>query len=143
MSEIVFQGDGDTPVRTMYLPCRLSDTELLAKGKELSERLHRVHALESEKKSHNDAIRRQVDQLESESRLLAAQIRTKQEERDVEVEEQRDDVACDIHVVRLDLHEIVSSRPMTPVEKQLPLMPPEARESNGRRRKSSNVASAS
>lgn len=108
---------------TRSLPVRLTDTELLIKAKELSAKVAELDAVEATKKSVAAECKVKYDTLNSDIHHLAKILRTGREDREIEVQEIRNDPARTIEVVRIDTGEVVESRPMTINELQKPLFP--------------------
>ena len=90
-------------IETWSLPCALSDDELRVRGEELG-------------KLVDQRLKEEVDALGDKIVKAATVIRTKKEDRPVEVVERPNLAKRMIEHYRCDLHELVSSRPMTPSE---------------------------
>lgn len=103
-------------IETWSLPCALSDDELRARGEELGKLVDQRVAKEAEKKETTKMLKEEVDALGEKIVRMATIVRTKEEERPVEVVERPNLAKRMIEHYRLDLHELVSSRPMTPSE---------------------------
>lgn len=120
--------------KTRKLPVRLTDTELLAKSKELAARITELEDVEATKKSAVAQCKLKSDDLEAEIHDLAKILRTGREDREVEVKELRNDQARTIEVIRIDTGEIVESRPMTIHELQKPLFESEEPKEESRKK---------
>lgn len=109
--------------RIEILPCPLNDDEL----RERADRAARKQAeLESEEEQIallKKASKERTERLGSEVRSLLREVRTRSEDRDVQVVDRVSDEGDLMETVRTDSGEIVRSRPLTPAEKQVVLFP--------------------
>lgn len=103
-------------IETWSLPCALSDGELRVRGEELGKLVDQRLAKEEEKKEVAKRLKEELDALSDRIVKTATVIRTKKEDRPVEVVERPNLAKRMIEHYRCDLHELVSSRPMTPSE---------------------------
>jgi hypothetical protein len=106
---------------TEILPVVLTDDEVRERGIKLAGVLQDIGREEFSKKSFNEGVKGRVDALESEADKLVTVIRAGKEDREVQVEEQKDYKAQEVRTVRLDTGEVIHHRAMTPRELQRPL----------------------
>lgn len=110
-----------------YLPCRLTDAEVMGRTTELLDALSAEDALESEKKNFMEQHKERLTIAGAESRRLRRIVSTRTEERDVEIAESPDYKRGIVEVLRTDTNEIVRTRQMSAEERQSPLFDAEAR----------------
>lgn len=110
------------------LPCRLSETELLARADELSVVVQETSAEESRQTDVKTQMKARLTELDARKTRLAITIGRKEEFRDVEVELMADVQAGTVTVIRQDTGESLETRPMSDAERQttLPLEQPAA-----------------
>jgi len=105
--------------KLMKLPVRLSEMEIHERAQEAAELMH---ALDDEKDAEADrrkAWKADIETRERRLRELSTAVRTRFENRPVEVEEIPSAGRGIIEVLRRDTHEVVYSRPMTDAEKRM------------------------
>lgn len=112
---------------TEILPVKLTETEIRERGIKLAGVLQDIGKEETAKKDAASAAKSRIDLLETEATKIAFAIRAGQEDREIQVEEQKDYEAQEVRTARLDTGEIVHRRAMTPKELQRPLPIEEAR----------------
>ena len=98
------------------LPVRLTEEELQRKGQELSEVIEKHAEIDSERAGIAKQFKDKLETLDDKARELAKQIRTKTEERPVEVHQRKDQLNATVDLYRTDTGEVVYSRPMTAEE---------------------------
>lgn len=103
-------------IETWSLPCALNDDELRVRGEELGKLVDQRLAKEDEKKEVAKRLKEELDALSDKIVKAATVIRTKKEDRPVEVVERPNLAKRMIEHYRTDLQELVSSRPMSPSE---------------------------
>jgi hypothetical protein len=106
---------------TRTLPCRLTDSELLARGHEYSLKGHALGVKEAEKKAAMKRFAEEIEQIKLEGARLGDMVRTKTEHREIEVEVYIDHSLGMARVSRLDTGETVETRPLTASERQMRL----------------------
>lgn len=120
-----------TRVFSMWLPCDLTEQELLERGRTLSEQLAERARVSFEKATQMRRFTDQLRELDGDISTLTKTIQTQQENRNVMVESRFDPDKRTIDTIRRDTGETVSSRSATDVEKEkgaqqeLPIEPPE------------------
>ena len=107
-----------TQNETRYLPCKLTDAEVMTKGEELAAfELEREKAITKKKKSlvkHNQAIK----DLGAKIGLLSEQIETREESRNVPVTHEQRFEENAVVTIRLDTKEEIERRPMDEHDRQ-------------------------
>jgi septation ring formation regulator EzrA len=111
------------PVETRYLPVKLTDEELLAKGNELARKLHEVTVEEEAQKQAKSAMKSRLEGLTNELHAIGSVVHTKTETRKVEVFARHDAERHVVETVRSDTGEVVETRLMTMEERNLKLFP--------------------
>ena len=106
---------------TQSLPVRLTESELLTKGAELSAMVKARAYEEEERKSVVATYKARITDLDAQIQKLAQVVRDKRELRPVDVVEQPDHDAMMMRTIRLDTGEVVSSRALEGAERQRPL----------------------
>lgn len=106
---------------TEILPVKLTNDELRERGERLAGLLEEIATEEAEKKAANDMAKDVIERLETKAYMLARVIRSRQEDREVQVDEVEDLEAKEFRTVRIDTGETVHRRRMTPEELQRPL----------------------
>jgi hypothetical protein len=107
------------------LPVKLTSEELLAKADELSRKLGDKQQEERDQKTTKDAMKERLSGLDAEIASLAEIVRSKQEERLVDIYERFDTGRLVVEQIRLDTGEVVGTRTMTVEERNLKLFPRE------------------
>ena len=97
----------------------LTEDEIRITADMLAERIKRKEAKEDEKKDVIARYKNELDILESEIHLLASTVREKAEYRMVDIQTNCDYQRGTITVMRLDTGEIIRTRVMTAVERQM------------------------
>lgn len=105
-------------MRTMTLPCALTDTEKLERAKRVAVLDHDCETLEEQRKAHNSAMKAKIDNVRSEISDLCHQLRTSEEMREVEIAYEKNWEEKTEETMRLDTGEVVSTRALTPTELQ-------------------------
>lgn len=116
------------------LPVKLSDDELRARSDDLAKaEIDRVN-LETRKSADSSNYNRQIKESKLKIAELSQAISSRQEHRDVEIEERRNDETYMIELWRLDTQEKIEQRAMTTQERQINLFPtgPQRRRSGAR-----------
>lgn len=103
---------------TKKLPVRLSDDEVIERGKQLVENIRKTGKAESEREAENKKRKAEIEALELITSKLVDIVEKGEEDRDVECELKKDFERGVVTVVRLDTGEVVETRPMTPDERQ-------------------------
>ena len=114
------------------LPCLLTDKEKLDIGDAIVEADDEISALEDQKKSASDGFKAKIELAEGERRELVQKLRTGMEEREVACVEKFDFERNTVEEIRTDTNARLSSRAMTPDERQgeLNLPDPPARKAD-------------
>lgn len=112
-------------VRTMHLPVKLTPVELSLRASELAtaeqvmgDAEDRLDAFVEAAKGTKKQIETEIQEARSEVRRLARVVRDRSEDRAVPIMEEPDYEAGAVNVYRTDTHDIVSTRGMTPEERQ-------------------------
>ena len=100
------------------LPCEMTEDERRMKGSELAVAVSDKQTLEVEKKNFADAWKERAKEVDTKIGTLAYQVRSGREIRAVECEEAPRYSDRMMDIVRLDLGEVVYSRPMEAGELQ-------------------------
>lgn len=113
---------------TRNLPCRLTETELLARADNLSVVVQETTAEEGRQTDVKAQMKARLTELDARKTRLAITIGRKEEYRDVEVELMADVQAGTVTTYRQDTGEAIDTRPMSEKERQttLPLEAPAA-----------------
>ena len=106
---------------TRMLPCKLTDAELLSRGREAAELLARRRQAEADKKDQMSAIKATMDGLEADITRVIKELQSGEQYREVAVDVDKDYRRKLVTTVRKDTGEIVEERGMTPAELQLEL----------------------
>jgi hypothetical protein len=109
----------------MTLPCKLTEEELLAKGEELSRAIEEANGEKGLQQEAKSAMKSRLEGMENRIQSLAGIVRTRSEERLVEIITRHDDERKMVETVRVDTGEVVATRLMTPEERNLKLFPHE------------------
>ena len=102
----------------MILSCPLGKDELLERGAKLADAMRSRTLMEEKKKAAAAEYKASIDALEMDAALLASEIRTKSEQRPVEVKHDIDYKDGVDRLIRLDTGEIVETRKLRPDEMQ-------------------------
>jgi len=105
-------------VETRYLPCILTEKELLERGQRAAELVSEIASQEEEKKAAAAAAKSKIDALEAQLRDVSREVRTKVERRQVEVRLEKDFDRNVEETVRCDTGEVVETRVLMPQERQ-------------------------
>lgn len=105
------------------LPCTLTTQELIEKGRLLAESIEDQRKIRGEAKSAAARFKEQLEEEEANGWFLRSQIKSKQEDRSVPVEERIDFNRNMVSVIRMDTLEVVRERALTVEERQLSLLP--------------------
>ena len=100
------------------LPVKLTDDELLARGRQLVENMRKTAVAEEAREAENKKRKGDIALLEEATGLLSAIISTGTEEREVECEIRKDFIHGKVTTVRMDTGEIIDERIMTADERQ-------------------------
>jgi hypothetical protein len=106
------------------LPCKLNDDEVRRKGEELALARKKHHEVADEAKSSAAEFKDRLKKIDTQIDLLAEQVRSKRETREVEVIERKDLDAAMVETIRTDTGEIVRARAMSLQERQIHLFSP-------------------
>ena len=118
-------------METRNLPCKLTDEELLTRGAELSAIIRQKELLAEEKTLANEGFKERQSEMDKRLAVLAEEIRTKHQSREVQVTRDKDWVRKEELVTRLDTSEVVEIRALTPAELQRPLPFPKDQDQDG------------
>lgn len=108
---------------TRNLPVKLSDEEMLVKGKEVAKLARDISRAESAKSDTAKALGDRIKELNKELEKSVEIVNSGVEFREVECYELKNFAKSTIDVYRRDTEVYVSSRPMTETEKQSELFP--------------------
>ena len=103
---------------TKFLPCKLTDQELLDYGAELGSTIQDISAEEARQTSMKTELKARMTALEAKSAELSTKITRQEELRDVKVEPRLDFKAGIYREVRTDTGEVIRERPITDDERQ-------------------------
>ncbi len=109
--------------KTMSLPCRLTDEEMLLKAAELATLVVEVEHTEGRLKVRRTELRAELKKGRQRAAELAKVVANRTEDREVEVYEEPDPGTGLVWTVRRDTGARVDSRPMTAEDRQLELVP--------------------
>lgn len=104
---------------TEYLPCKLTEQELLSKGQDIAKAARDRAKLEDEKAEVAKRFKERIDGHTADIRDLAQAINTGEEKRDVECERVFDYANNSVTTIRLDTYQQIGERTMTVEERQL------------------------
>ena len=99
--------------KTMRLPVKLTSEEKIEKGKALADQYAIVADLHVEKTAAASRIKSSIESAEAVAASLARIVRDGAEDREVAVMEQKNFDRRTVETIRLDTHEVVSTRPMS------------------------------
>lgn len=100
------------------LPVKLTKEEVRTKGERIAELVIDVVDIEDEKKTVTKEYAARLKALGKEIRGLSREVRSGEEEREVECEERIDHGRNVIEIVRMDTGEVVAHRPMEDYDRQ-------------------------
>lgn len=106
---------------TMNLPVGLTDDELDQRRDRLVNLLREAQLVESEKKMANTAFANKLKDLNDEIHTIAAEVRSREEYRDVSIAKRKNFTLGVLEVFRIDTGEIVDSDPLGPKDRQMDL----------------------
>lgn len=105
------------------LPCALTTQELIEKGRLLAESIGDQRTIKDEAKAAAAEFKEQLEEEAAKAWLIRSQIKSKQEDRSVPVEERIDFNRNMVSVIRMDTLDVVRERALTVEERQLSLLP--------------------
>lgn len=105
-------------METRNLPVELTKDEIRLRGEELARKHAEWDEVESARKASQQQAKASLERIEAELKLLANNIRTGREYRDIEVSEQRNTARLTMDLIRQDTGEVVESRPFRSGELQ-------------------------
>jgi len=105
-----------------FLPCKLSEKELLQAARELAANTQDMDALENRKKRVNDDIKAEVSKLEAEISVNSRKISTGEEYRLVPCEWKKDFTVGVKRLRRLDTDEVIKEKNIEQHERQTYLL---------------------
>jgi hypothetical protein len=105
-------------MQTRNLPVELTKDEIRLRGEELARKHAEWDEVENARKTAQTEAKGKIERIEAESKLLANNIRTGREYRDIEVREVRNDTTLSMDLVRQDTGEVIESRPLRTDELQ-------------------------
>lgn len=117
---------------TQLLPVKLTETEIKERGRKLAHLYEEIEIAEIGKAAAARASKDRIETLQAEAGAIARVIRSGQEDREVQVQEEKDYSEGVCRMKRLDTGEVVETRAMTPQELQRPL-PIDEGEKKGKR----------
>lgn len=118
----------------LSLPTELTQDEFNLKARELAE-THEALAFEREgQKEAKAQMKARLEELEKKRTELARIVKTRKEDRLVEVQEHANDARSIVECVRMDTGEVYTQRPMAPGDRQLTLLDGGAKGPKGGRR---------
>lgn len=98
------------------LPCALTIEEVRQKGEKLAQKIREYELTEEERKKATKQLGDKLKDLRAEQEQLGREIRTRKEDRDVEVREEPDNALRVVRVIRVDTGEEAYTRAMTETE---------------------------
>lgn len=104
-----------------YLPCRLSDAEVLQKSAQLTQKMAEHDLFEMQMKEQAAENKKKLVGMRTEFTALGREVRYREESRPVECSERKRFGDLMVDVVRLDTGEVIRSRPMEQHERQATL----------------------
>jgi hypothetical protein len=109
--------------KTRSLACDLTPAELQDKCSQLSAKLSEIDEAKTRLSYETKRMKEALDEIQGQASALAREIRTKSEQRDVEIAEERDMDKKTLKTIRIDTGAIIGERPLMPIELQheLPL----------------------
>lgn len=111
-------------MKTRWLPVKLTESELLDRGRKMAEVVRERSRTELEKANAMKTYGETLKELNGEVSTLSRVISTGEEHREVEVYENKDYAEKTIKIFRADTHELVSSRSMdsSELQEEIPLV---------------------
>ena len=106
---------------TRFLPCRLTDDELLDRGHRLAAMTQQISETEDRQQAEKKRMKAHLDGLYDAQAQVATVVSAREDLRDVACEVTHDYDAWQVRVVRTDTGELLSARAMTDDERQLGL----------------------
>lgn len=103
----------ERPHRSRFLPCPLTDEELINLGDEIDGLISKIEDLEAAKKSSASAYKAQIDEATERLQQLSKQRRKRTIDREVEIEIEQDLARGEETVRRLDTGETVARRTLS------------------------------
>lgn len=107
-------------MKTERLSCRLTDTEMRERGEKLADLRKQIAEVEAAKKNAAENFKSQIITLVAVADDITDEINTKSEVREVEITEEKNYDKKQAYTIRLDTHETVRTRALTPQELQRP-----------------------
>lgn len=108
------------------LPVKLTEGELLAKGREIAQIEADINEVEAEKKAATDDFKTRIGHFEMKRADVSRHIREGIEFREVEVEHVLHVAAGEVRTIRRDTGEEIATRPATRTELQVEMFPAKA-----------------
>lgn len=108
-------------METMQLSCKLTEQELTERRDALASLVEKKTALEAQKKNAAAKYKQEIDEVEDAKSLVAYEIRTRSERREVAVTRHKDYAAGVEETIRTDTGEVVHTRVLDPHERQAEL----------------------
>lgn len=108
---------------TRPLPVKLTDGEILERSHRAAELLGEADRAQGVLDEYRKEQKQRIAELESEGRELLRSVERGEELRDIEIEVQADYELRAILFVRTDSSEVYFSRPLTPDEAQMSMLP--------------------
>lgn len=108
-------------IPTESLPVPLTDDEIRFRGVEVAHLLAAISKLENKAKRKAQAYKQRIDETKKQLAQLADQINSRQEYREIQVEEQKDYTRKIVETLRLDTYAVIRTRPMNANELNRPL----------------------
>jgi hypothetical protein len=105
-------------MKTMSLPCELTNEEKRLRGEALAQKRQEWEEVERAKKAATQHAKAEQERIDAEADLLAEAIRTGREYRDIEVNEQKNLDSRAMETIRLDTGEVIDSRALRSDEMQ-------------------------
>ena len=106
-------------METQRLPCKLTQQQLDERRDRMAEQVEQLAILEAEKKDNAARSKAKIEALELELAAVAYEIRTRSEQREVEIRHEKDYQQGIDETIRQDTGEIISTRVMSPQERQV------------------------
>jgi hypothetical protein len=108
---------------TRKLSVKLNEEECRAKGKELASENRKLEVEKASMKAVAKSMKENIEMIEKHIADLSEIVNSESEDREVECYEIRNERLMTVEVYRADLHELVSTRPMSASERQLVMFP--------------------
>ena len=110
-----------TRKETKNLPCKLTENEVLAYGRDLASKHAEYARIEAEFTAMKTEFKGKLEEVEARISTLASRIQSGQEYREVETVETKNWTTMTVTQVRTDTGEVLEKRPMREDEKQAEL----------------------